>query len=118
MGHSSTKRGHRSHDCGQLSEAKPERVIAFLRRIHPIKTAEAVSADTGVQASTVRKWLERASAPSFAALFRLLGAYGPEFVCACMNTPPEWLSEAARKEEARRLRAEIDALTARLEAQQ
>ncbi|KAA2237705.1 hypothetical protein [Salinarimonas soli] len=99
-------------DAGRTVVA--ERINAFLRQLYPLKTAEAVAADTGISANTVAKWLERGSAPSTWATFRLIGAYGPEFACAVMANPPAWLDRAAREEEQRRLRTEIAALEARL----
>jgi DNA-binding phage protein len=92
-----------------------DRIVAFLRHLHPYKTAECVAADTGIRATTVAKWLERGSAPNLAAGFRLIRAYGPEFVCAVMTNPPEWLDAAAREEKRNRLRTAIAALQAELE---
>lgn len=91
-----------------------ERITGFLRQVHPGKTAENVSVDTGISANTISKWLERGSAPTSWAFLRLLSAYGPELACAVMDDPPSWLSKAAREEEQRRLRAEINALEQRL----
>jgi hypothetical protein len=92
-----------------------ERTMEFLRRIHPHKTADNVSADTGIAASTIGRWLDRGSAPTSWAFLRLIAAYGPEFACAVMDHPPAWLDRAARDEESRRLRTQIEALQARLE---
>ncbi|GLK69208.1 hypothetical protein GCM10008179_28460 [Hansschlegelia plantiphila] len=91
----------------------PERVVAFLRSRHPTKMPEAVEADTGIAAATVRKW--PASAPSFAAFLRLVGAYGPELLCACMEAPPAWLDDAARRERRARVTAQIADLSNLLE---
>ena len=92
-----------------------ERIIAFLRQRHPYKTADNVSAETGVPAGTVQKWIDRGSAPSAFAVFRLLGAYGPEFASAVYINAPAWLDRAVREERAAVLRAEIAALEAKLE---
>jgi hypothetical protein len=83
-----------------------ERVAAFLRQRHPTKTAEAVEAYTGIASATVRKLLERASAPSFPTFVRLVLAYGPAFLCAVLDEPPGWLDAAARAEEMAALEAE------------
>lgn len=98
------------------SDARHERVIAYLQRRYPTKTPESVEADTGIKAATVQKWIVRRSAPGFAAMFRLLCAYGPELLCVALDNPPAWLDEAARAEEAKNLKAQIAALNAKLEA--
>lgn len=92
-----------------------ERTNEFLRRIHPLKTAENVAADTGISPNTIAKWLERGSAPTSWAFLKLLSAYGPELACAVMTDPPSWLDRAAREEERRRLEGQIAALQARLD---
>lgn len=91
------------------------RVVDFLRTRYPQKTAEHVSADTGIAIATVGKWMERASVPGGVAIIILTSVYGPEFLNAIMHSPPAWLDEAARSEAQRRLRAEIAALQAKLE---
>lgn len=92
-----------------------ERVIDFLRRLHPIKTADNVFVETGVPAGTVQKWLDRGSAPSAFAIFRLMAAYGPEFACAVFTSAPAWLDRAVREERTAQLKSEIAALEAKLE---
>ncbi len=67
------------------------RVCAFLRRVAPIKTAECISDDTGESVETVRKMLSRESAPSFGFTIRLIQVYGPDFLCAVLPKPPDWL---------------------------
>ena len=91
-----------------------ERIIAFLRRLHPLKTADNVAVETGVPAGTVQKWLDRGSAPSAFAVFRLMGAYGPEFASAVFTSAPAWLDRAVREERAAQLKSEIAALEAQL----
>ncbi len=92
--------------------AHPERVVAFLTSLYPTKMPEAVEADTGIPAATVRKW--PGSAPSFTAFVRLVMAYGPELLCACTDQPPAWLDEAARVARNARIEAKIAALSAQL----
>lgn len=87
----------------------------FLRRVHPQKTADNVSADTGIATATIARWLDRGSAPTSWAFLKLIGAYGPEFACAVMDEPPAWLSKAAREEERRRIEHQIAALQTRLQ---
>lgn len=90
-------------------EKLAERVIAFLRRKHPHKMPEAVAAETGVSAHTIRKMEERLSAPSAVVLVALGSAYGPEFVHSV--TGWRWLdaeSRAEQRQELARERARID----------
>lgn len=87
-----------------------DRLVTFLRRRHPHKTAAAVAADTGIEAATVRKWLETGNiVPSGGAVFRLILAYGPEFLCAVTPTAPAWLQRAAKTEEQERAKRVIEA---------
>lgn len=89
-------------------------MIAFLRRQHPVKTADNVAADSGVPAGTVQKWLDRGSAPSVVHFARLVSAYGPDFLATAFASPPAWLSQAVRDERAATLKAEIAAREAML----
>lgn len=91
-----------------------ERIIAFLRRRHPLKTADSVAVETGVPAGTVQKWLDRGSAPSVPHFLRLAGAYGPDFLCVGFSAAPAWLDRAVREERAAQLKAEIAAREAML----
>lgn len=91
----------------------PEAVVAFLRTRHPIKTAEAVEAETGVPAHTVKHWLERGVLPSFLHCMALIGAYGPEFLVAALPRHPRWLQEVWRAEKVRRLEEEFASLRLR-----
>lgn len=92
-----------------------ERVCAFLRAKHPVKTAANVSADTGIAAKTVEKWLERTSSPSWPHGLLLVTAYGPEFLCAVMKHPPGWMTEDGRAERRARVTAQMAALARQLE---
>lgn len=111
MRQSSRSEGHVSEDS---RTTVAERIVAFLRETHPAKTAEHVAFEIGIGAPTVAKWLDRGSAPSGWAVFKLIRAYGPEFVCAVMPNPPAWVDAAKRAEEARRLRVQLRAIEARL----
>ncbi len=94
-----------------------ERIIAFLRDQHPLKTAENVAADTGLSAETVQTWIDRGSAPNVVGMIYLVGAYGPEFLAAAMgDRAPQWLTAAGQDAELARLDAEMAALKARREA--
>jgi hypothetical protein len=61
------------------------RLVGFLTKLHPQKTADCVAADTGVPASTVRKWLAGDTTPGFAATHRLIATYGAAFIAAAMG---------------------------------
>jgi hypothetical protein len=86
----------------------PARVAAFLRARHPVKTAAAAAAETGVAAETIKTWLKGAAQPGFSHLLALITAYGPEFLSALL---PEaaWLDAARRAAEQRALEDEIAA---------
>lgn len=75
--------GQRSaHRGGMSAQVVGERVAAFLRARHPHKTADYVACDVGISVSTVRKWIERSSAPAAAHFGLLVYAYGPAFLAA------------------------------------
>lgn len=92
-----------------------ERVICFLRNIHPAKTAENVAADTGVAAATVKKWMERSSVPSGLAMMRLIATYGPEFLVAAFPSAPLWLRDASRAYRIAKLSQQQEALQRELD---
>ncbi len=95
-------------------DSAPGRLMRFLRRRHPAKTAEAVSAAAGVPAETVRRWLrEGAVWPSGEHMISLVAAYGPALLAA-VAPPLPWLDDAARAEERARLSRESAALARRL----
>jgi len=101
-----------------------DRLVAHLRRLHPVKTAESVSARCRgqISAAQVRKWLNRGSAPGGGALLWLATCYGPSLLVACFGpcpatcgSRPDWLDVAmsAEKEEQlglrlQQLRIELD----------
>jgi hypothetical protein len=102
---------------GQLSAVCAGRVVEFLRQAHPTKTAESVEAAAGIAVCTVRKWLDRSSAPSFVHSLALIAAYGPGFLAAVMDRPPEWIDAAARAARREELKREIAALEAEVARQ-
>lgn len=95
------------------TQACPERAIAYIRKLHPSKTADHVAADTGISPDTVRKWLEGVAKPSWVAFSRLIFAYGPSFLTAVYPKAPAWLDDAHRRE---RLAA-LEAAQARIQAE-
>lgn len=92
-----------------------ERVSAFLRRMHPSKTADNVAAETGVPVNTIKTWLQRGSAPDAEGYTALWIAYGPAFLEALADSrSPDWLKQIRRAHEALQLKAEIAALEKKL----
>ena len=101
--------GMSGQPVGKFSEARWDRAVDFLRRLHPIKTADSVAADTGIKSDTVRKLLAGACEPTFRHYTRLLFAYGPEFAACVYPSAPDWLRADVRAERRARLEAEIAA---------
>jgi len=100
-------------------EACAESFAAFLRRQHARDTAANVAADTGINATTVEKWLAEAALPQARHLVRLLGAYGPAVLAALIPSAPRWLDDAVRAEElraAKEAQARLTETIRRLEA--
>lgn len=98
--------------------ATAERIIEFLRKRYPAKTADNVAADLGCSPETVAKMIERVSTPSVLTFGRMIMAYGPAFLVAVYPSAPAWLDEANRRErqdalraEQRRIQAQLDALS-------
>ena len=88
-----------------------ERIVAFLRRTHPFKTAENVAAETNLKAETIQKILDRVSMPSGLVLLYLGLHYGAEFLCAAYGADaPDWLTTAHHDAELARVDAEMAAL--------
>ena len=99
---------------GQIDgDACPDRAVEFIRKLYPNKTADCVSADTGVPSQTVRRWLEGVAKPSWTAFSRLIFAYGPAFLIAVYPKAPKWLDDAHLRE---RLAA-LEAAQARIQAE-
>lgn len=93
------------------------RVDAFLRARYPSKTGEHVSADIGVPATTVQKWMDRGSAPSGLALVKMISAYGPEFLAAVMgDAAPRWLKQSHHVERRAQIADQLAAISAELQS--
>ncbi|MFK8250206.1 hypothetical protein [Ancylobacter terrae] len=88
---------------------------AFLRRRHPSDTAKQVATETGVPSRTVQKWLIEGAAPTFAHAMRLVAAYGPALIVACVSPCPGWAAAAARDERRRAIEAEMARLAGELD---
>lgn len=112
----------RTHSRSIANEFEPrnvvtlgERVSAFLRRRHPVKTADNVAAETGVPVNTIKTWLQRGSAPDAEGYTALWIAYGPDFLeTLAGGRSPDWLVQVRRAHEALQLKAEIAALEKKL----
>lgn len=87
---------------------------AWLRARHPVKTAAAVAAETGLPQTRIQKWLAGAATPTGASLVALLAAYGPAVLAASMDHVPDWLDEQVRADELATLRREQERLRARM----
>ena len=86
-----------------------ERLVAFLRRRHPVKTADSVASDTGIPAANVAKWLAGASLPSFSASIALMLAYDIDFWAAVLPNPPACIVAELTDRRIAALTADIDA---------
>lgn len=75
-----------------------EGLRGFLRRKHPAKTAENVSAETGVPVSTIHALIYRGQDITGSNLLALVAQYGPDALHAAWDGAPEWLSTVARHE--------------------
>lgn len=106
---------NQTHHSVRSSTVVGERVVSFLRSLHPAKTADHVAADTGVSVNTVAKWLERSSVPGGLAILRLAAAYGPEFLVAVYPSAPAWLRETHRQHRIAQLTQQQEALKRELE---
>lgn len=107
------------HESGSERTDVAERMIAFLRKRYPSKTAENVALDLGCSPETVAKMMERVTTPNAVTYGRLIFAYGPAFLVAVYPKAPAWLDEAHRRErqdalraEQRRIQEQLDALGA------
>lgn len=98
-----------------LGQDATSRLRSFLRAVHPRKTAEGISADTGISVGTVSAWLKGISAPSFTAYTTLIDVYGVELLSAVLPRNIA-VREAARQHKRKRLTSDIADLNARLEA--
>ena len=84
-------------DLANVRASGGDGLAGFLRRRHPSKTAEAVAAETGLPAGSVRKWIYGETTPSLSALAVLAESYGAECLAAAfLGHVPAWLDEAVR----------------------
>ena len=120
MRHASQTTHQESDSTRQSSRRVPARVgpriCDYLRKRYPSRTAEHVAADVrcGVKDTTIRKMLDRRSAPRADLFVLLMNAYGLEFLVEVMTNPPAWMVEAHRAEEQAELRRQLAAIESRL----
>lgn len=75
----------------------------FLREMYPHKTAQNVAVDTGIPATTIRKWLEQGCAPSGRHTAVLSRRYRGFLSAVFPDAIDEWIAEVARQEALERL---------------
>jgi hypothetical protein len=98
-------------NCG-FNHAK---LVDYLRVKFPKDTAKQVAAVLKIKSHrTVENWLLEVSCPGFYNVGQMIAAWGPEFIAAVMDEPPEWASEALAREELAELGRRTAALKARL----
>ena len=105
---SGKRMGKSGHNVGRVSPSNDrtfaEHVSSFLRRLHPVKTAQCVACDTGIPATTIRKWLEQGCAPSGKHTALLTRRYRGAFLYAVFpEGADEWFAELARQDDLVRL---------------
>lgn len=94
---------------GTERERLAQGLIDFFRARHPKQTSLRVAEETGIPEQTIRKWLDRSSAPNVMYFEPLLMTYGPSFLAAVWpsNELPSWLREAIALEQAQMLMSRI-----------
>jgi len=96
------------HKCGKIDAESVKRAVAFIEQLFPVKTGASFEEATGISAETFRKWRDGVSMPGWRHSLKMILIFGPEFLCATCESAPHWLSEAARREAAERLKAQIE----------
>jgi hypothetical protein len=86
----------------------------FWRRLYPVKTVQNVAGALGAPPRTVEKWLDGTSTLSVRWYLKALSVWGPDFLAASFDDPPDWVDQAAAAAERRRLERELAAIEARL----
>ena len=89
------------------------RMCKFLRSRHPVKPAHQVAERTGLSVDTVSKWFAGETTPNGPAILKLMLAYGPSLLAAVIPSAPEWILDAADRQEGAAIQAQFDALHAR-----
>lgn len=74
-----------------------------------------MAAETGIASRTVANWLVEGTAPTFAHAMRLVAAYGPSLIVACVTPCPGWAQHAAATERRRAIEAELARLHGELQ---
>lgn len=95
--------------CGKIDAESVKRAVAFIEQLFPVKTGAAFEEATGISSETFRKWRDGVSMPGWRHSLKMIVIFGPEFLAATLDNPPEWLGSAARAEMSRKLLADIEA---------
>ncbi len=108
--------GQKLRTSGRIdAHSRADRIAAFLRAQHPLKTPACVEAETGIPAATVRKWLEQGYTPSGDAILTLIDRYEDAFLTAVFpDRRGAWFAEATRRREQRQLERQIGDLQRKL----
>lgn len=103
-----------TYQVTQICGFEHAKMVVFLRVKFPRDTVKCVAAALKTSPRTVENWLTGRACPGFAACGAMVGLWGPEFLCAVMDPPPDWASEALAREELAELERRTAALKARL----
>jgi hypothetical protein len=90
------------------------KLVVFLRAKFPKDTVKSVSRALKTSPRTVENWLTGHACPGFRACGAMVALWGPEFLCAVMDSAPDWASEALAREELADLERRSAALKAKL----
>lgn len=90
---------------GTERERLAQGLVDFFKVRHLKQTSIRVAEETGIPEQTIRKWLERSSAPNVMYFEPLMMTYGPSFLAAIwpVKELPSWLREAIALEQAQTL---------------
>ena len=107
--HARTSAGKNPQNCGKSAATMFDvaGLVSWLKDRFPRSTIHHVESETGIPAASVENWLHRRSQPSVQHFSILVQVYGPSLLAACYQSPPKWLSEAARNQRRRELEAQI-----------
>jgi len=98
----------------QICGFDPAKLVVFLRDKFPRDTIKSVASALKTSPRTVENWLAGTACPGFVACGAMVALWGTEFLCAVMDSPPGWASEALARAELVELERRAAALKARL----
>jgi transcriptional regulator with XRE-family HTH domain len=91
-----------------------QKFTSFLRSLFPRDTAKTVARLLNVSPRTVENWLSGVSTPGCDRVFRMIGLWGVDFICAVMASPPDWACDALARAELAELERRSAALHSKL----